>query len=180
MFYSAILPDFIKSNTVHFAVVEGDDTIQEFEGCSLKAYQGKADKPGLYTIGWGTIRYENGKSVQKNDVITQERANELLLWEVNQECVPAVNAMLQDVFNPTQGMFDALVSFRYNVGGFALETSTLYKKMKVNPHDPNIWKYDANNPVDSCQFLRWVRSNGKVWKGLIRRRMAEANLYNSK
>ena len=53
---------------------KGAELIKFFEGCKLTAYQCPAK---IWTIGYGNTQYENGKSVKKGDVITQERANEL-------------------------------------------------------------------------------------------------------
>ena len=69
----------------------------------------------------------------------------------------------------SQGQFDALVSFAYNVGLNALRNSTLIKKVNKNPSDPSIAK----------EFLKWNKVNGKALQGLTRRREAEAKLYFS-
>jgi lysozyme len=67
----------------------------------------------------------------------------------------------------TQNQFDALVSFCYNVGPSNLKSSTLLKKVNLNPNDPTI----------KNEFLKWNRGGGKVLDGLTRRRQAEADLY---
>ncbi len=63
--------------------------------------------------------------------------------------------------------FDALVSFCYNVGPANLKSSTLLKKVNINPNDPTI----------KNEFLKWTKAGGKVLKGLVTRRTAEAELY---
>ncbi len=68
-----------------------------------------------------------------------------------------------------QQQFDALVSFTYNVGTGAFSTSTLLKKVRVNPDDPTI----------RDEFMRWVYVNGEVSQGLVNRREAEADFYFS-
>ena len=55
---------------------EGIKLIKRFEGCKLKAYKCAA---GVTTIGYGNTFYENGNKVLIQDVISQERAEELLL-----------------------------------------------------------------------------------------------------
>ena len=68
----------------------------------------------------------------------------------------------------TQGQFDALVSFAYNVGSRALSTSTLLKKLNAG---------DIKGAAD--EFLRWNKSGGKVMPGLTNRRKAERALFLS-
>ena len=56
---------------------QGIDFIKSFEGCRLEAYHGAADRPGLYTIGYG----HTGK-VQKGQKITQAEADRLFSNDV--------------------------------------------------------------------------------------------------
>jgi len=51
------------------------ELVKEFEGCKLKAYKCPA---GIWTIGYGNTQYENGKAVKEGDIITLERAEQLL------------------------------------------------------------------------------------------------------
>lgn len=144
--------------------------IKQFEGFETKAYK---DGGGVWTLGWGTTRFPNGYKVQEGDVCTPEEAQLYLEHDVKRSVIK-LNSLLWN--KPlTQNQFDALLSFEYNTGHLA--GSTLYKKASVNPNDETIYKYDIKNPVDSCEFLRWVRDNGKIVKGLINRRMQEADLY---
>ena len=69
----------------------------------------------------------------------------------------------------SQSQFDALVSFAYNLGPNSLKSSTLLKKVNANPSDPTI----------KDEFLKWTKAGGKVLKGLVLRREAEAALYFS-
>ena len=68
----------------------------------------------------------------------------------------------------TDGQFDALASFTYNLGGGALQRSTLRRKINREEH--------ADVPE---QFMRWVWAGGRKLKGLVRRREAESDLYIS-
>lgn len=154
--------------------------IKHFESCFLKSYQGKADRKGVYTIGWGTIMYPDGKRVQLGETITQEKADSLLQWEVETKA-KALRGLLRNM-KLRQSQFDALISFAYNLGVGALEKSTLLRKMRLNPNDSTIAGYSLINGMGrpaSCEFLKWVYSNSKEQKGLIRRRTAEAHLYNT-
>lgn len=62
--------------------------------------------------------------------------------------------------------FDALVSFTFNLGGGALQRSTLRRKVNREEHE------DVPR-----EFLRWVWAGGRKLRGLVRRREAEALLY---
>ena len=71
--------------------------------------------------------------------------------------------------NLRQCQWDAIVSFVFNVGIGNFRSSTLLAKIRTNPDD--------NSIMD--EFLRWVYANGKVMKGLQKRRLAEMKLYFS-
>jgi lysozyme len=68
----------------------------------------------------------------------------------------------------TQGQFDALVSFSFNVGLGNLQRSTI--RMKVN-------RGDFEGASES--FLDWTKAGGKVLKGLVNRRNDEKALFLS-
>jgi len=141
------------------------DIIKKYEGLYLNAYLCPASVP---TIGYGTIRYPDGKAVKLGEKITMKRAEELLTWEVEKIAgqIPALNV--------NQNQYDALVSFTYNLGIGNLLKSTLFKKVKANPDDPTI----------KDEFMKWtkarVKGELKTLKGLVRRRIDEYNLYGQK
>ncbi|HEX5149925.1 MAG TPA: N-acetylmuramoyl-L-alanine amidase [Parafilimonas sp.] len=142
------------------------DFIKKWEGLRLRAYQ---DSAGIWTIGYGTISYEDGTPVRQDDVITKERAELLLQKEVKEKSI-GVNAAVSTI-EINQNQYDALVSFAYNVGIGGLKGSTLLKRVKANPSDPAI--RDA--------FMLWdkARVDGQlvVVPGLVNRRKEEADLY---
>lgn len=152
------------------------ELIKKFEGYYQHAYK---DVVGVNTIGWGSVSYPDGRKVQIGDTCTVIQAEQYLQFEVAEKA-KAVATMLHD--KPfTQHQFDALVSFAYNLGIGALQHSTLLKKALVNPNDYTIAHYKtlAGYPVpESCEFLRWVRAGYKIYRGLVLRRAAEANLYS--
>lgn len=63
---------------------------------------------------------------------------------------------------------DALVSFTFNLGSGALQRSTLRRKLNRQEYR-----------LAAKEFSRWVWAGGKKLKGLIRRRQAEAELFNT-
>lgn len=140
--------------------------IQSFEGFSSKAYD---DGVGVWTIGWGTTRYENGTKVKRGDSITVERAVELFMHDLS-GFESAVRRSVKVPLN--QNQYDALVSFTYNVGIGALQGSTALRKLNSGDYQGS-----AN------ALLSWNkgRVNGKLveLKGLTRRRNAERDLFLS-
>lgn len=139
------------------------DLIKEFEGLSLKPYLCPAKIP---TIGYGSTRYADGTAVKLTDkAITKEKAEKLLLDTLE----PFEKTINKNVYAPiTQNMFDALVTFAYNVGSGNFAKSTLLKKLN---------KADYHGAAD--EFLRWDKAGGKVLAGLTRRRKAERELFLS-
>ena len=98
--------------------------------------------------------------------ITMQEAEDLLLHEMN-EYEGYINDMVKVELN--QNQFDALVSWTFNLGGGNLNSSTMLKVL-------NDRKYDE---VPS-QIKRWNKAAGQVKQGLIRRREAEALLFEGK
>jgi len=139
----------------------GRDLIKQFEGCKLKAYKCPA---GLWTISWGLTFYPDGTKVKEGDVITQQQAEEYFDAVVD-DFAKQVDVLVKS--NVTANNFSAIVSFAYNVGIGNLKKSTLLKKVNANPKDATI----------PAEFRKWVRANNVVLKGLVRRREAEAKLY---
>lgn len=143
---------------------KGIAIIKKYEGFSAKPYLCPA---GIPTIGYGNTYYPDGHTIKLTDApITEAKATEILMGILN-KYEGAVNRYAQKPIN--QNQFDALVSFTYNVGMENLRTSTLMKKLNINPSDPTI----------KDEFLKWTRSNGVVLAGLKKRRAEEAQLYFS-
>ena len=143
----------------------GIHLIKRFEGLELRAYPdpGTGGKP--WTIGIGTTVYPSGQAVKAGDVITEAQAEEYLRHDLAR-FEAAVNKLTGGVV--TQGQFDALVSWFYNVGTDAARHSTLLRL-----HNEGEYAAAAN------QFAKWVLAGGKKLTGLVRRRAAEAQLYRA-
>ncbi|AJB70083.1 lysozyme [Enterobacter asburiae] len=141
---------------------KGIALIKQFEGCKLTAYQ---DSVGVWTIGYGWTQPVDGKPIRAGMTIKQETAERLLktgLVSYESDVSRLVKVGL------TQGQFDALVSFTYNLGARSLSTSTLLRKLNSG---------DYAGAAD--EFLRWNKAGGKVLNGLTRRREAELALFLS-
>jgi len=137
---------------------EGLSLIKKFEGCELKAYRCAAN---VLTIGYGTT-----KGVTEDMEITKEEAESILKEEMH-EYEGYVNDMVKVPLK--QNQFDAMVSWVFNLGSTNLSSSTLLKKLNNSEYDE----------VPS-QIKRWNKAGGKVLDGLIRRREAEALLFEGK
>uniref|UniRef100_UPI00300A9510 lysozyme n=1 Tax=Acinetobacter ursingii TaxID=108980 RepID=UPI00300A9510 len=139
----------------------GLNLIKQFEGLKLNAYD---DGVGVWTIGYGTIKYPNGVRVKHGDKITQAQADQYIANDVA-TFERAVNMLVNVPLN--QNQFDALVSFTYNLGATNLSASTLLKKLNSK---------DYNGAAG--EFQKWNKAGGKVMTGLVRRRKAEMELFN--
>ena len=86
--------------------------IKQFEGCKLKPYLDSVKVP---TIGYGTIEYPNGRKVTMQDEpITQEQADEYLLYHLNKYELPD---FLQHItVDLTQKQLDSIACLCYNIG----------------------------------------------------------------
>lgn len=137
----------------------GVNLIKSFEGCKLEVYKCPA---GIWTIGYG----HTGPDVTSGLSIDEQEA-ESLLYDDLAQFENGVNKLTCEL-DITQGMFDALVCFAYNVGLDALARSTLLKLLK------------QNKVLEASEhFKRWNKAGGQELAGLTRRRNAEAELFLS-
>lgn len=137
---------------------KGIDLIKEFEGCKLLAYLCPA---GVWTIGVG---HTNG--VKKGMSITQTQAEQFL-----KEDVATAERILNTMhINFTQGQFDALCSWIFNLGGGNFVSSTMCKYIQAGRKDIEI----------TDQMVKWVNAGGKPLLGLKKRRCKEANMFLGK
>lgn len=131
------------------------EKLKEFEGYRPTSYQ---DSAGVWTIGYG-----HTQGVKKGQKITKAQAESLLRGDLL-KAEKYVNGLK---LNLTQGQFDALVDFAYNLGTRNLGTSTLLGKIRMKASDEEI----------QAQFRRWVYAGGKVLPGLVKRREWEAQRW---
>ena len=140
----------------------GYEVIKSFEGVKNKAYK---DSVGIWTVGIGFITVDGAK-VNESTTLTNDQIKEQFFKQIT-KYENAVNNNVKSTLN--QNQFDALVSFTFNLGEGSLKSSTLLKKVNVNPADATI----AN------EFAKWDKAGGKQIAGLTKRRAAEAKLYLS-
>ncbi|MBQ2368394.1 MAG: lysozyme [Bacteroidaceae bacterium] len=143
----------------------GVDMIIAFEGMELNAYKCPA---GVWTIGVGHTGEVDGIPVKRGMLITQAQAKSLLREDLSK----AERYINRQSFAErlTQGMFDALVSFIFNVGTGAFQTSTMRKCLCTGDFEGAV-----------AQFGRWIFGtvNGKKEKlaGLVARREREKEWF---
>jgi lysozyme len=102
----------------------GAQLIQSFEGLKLTAYR---DTAGVWTIGYGSTRYHDGKAVKPGDKLANEAQAAAVFNNTLGQYEDAVNNYVSVPLS--QNQFDALVSFTYNEGTGALKGSTLLKNL---------------------------------------------------
>jgi len=143
---------------------KGLQLIKQFEGFRAKPYKCPA---GVPTIGYGATYYPDGRRVTMADKPVSEADATTMLRAMLSSYEAGVDRYVQVPL--TQGQFDALVSFAYNLGLSALKGSTLLRVLN-----------DKNYAGAAAQFARWNKAGGKVLPGLTRRREAERLLFTGK
>lgn len=145
----------------------GIAVIKNFEGLRLNAYR---DIAGVWTIGYGSTRYHDGKAIKPGDKLTTEMQADALFKVTLANFISSVSGLVKVVL--TQNQFDALVSFTYNVGVGGFQKSTLLKKLNAG---------DYKGAAD--QFLVWNKITDPetrqkvVFSTLKKRREQERALF---
>lgn len=140
---------------------EGLELLKKHEGIRKEIY---LDPIGLPTGGVGHLL--KGDEIQKFPVgtpLSDEQVDEWLRQDVR-EAEEAVAELVK--VDLTQGQFDALTSFVFNVGSGNFKKSQLLRLINAGQYD-----------LASGQFSRWVFAGGQRFRGLERRREDERNLF---
>ncbi|MDX7998067.1 lysozyme [Xenorhabdus sp. Reich] len=136
----------------------GINKIKSYEGLRLKAYPDPATGAEPWTIGYGHTR-----GVKSGQVITAQQAEAFL----HQDLIPIYDAIQRLVKVPlTQGQFDALCSFIFNLGIGNFMHSTLLKKLNLR-----------NYKGAAGEFLKWDRADGRELPDLRLRRESEQQTF---
>lgn len=133
------------------------ELIKKYEGFSSQAYKCPA---GIWTVGWG----HTGRDINKDTILTREEA-ELMLKKDVANLQEQILFLLDD--KPTTNELDALTSLCYNVGLGAFKKSRLLKRINLK----------ENGELIAKEWIEFNKVNGKVVKGLLRRRAEEICLY---
>jgi GH24 family phage-related lysozyme (muramidase) len=134
--------------------------IKEFEGFRSKAYVCPA---GVLTIGYGHTSAAGDPAVVRGMEITNGVAHEILRSDLERFERGVTSLVKVDL---DQNQFDVLVSFAFNCGLGNLKKSTLLKRVNA--------KRFEDVPAE---LMKWTRGGGKVLPGLVRRRRAEAEMW---
>ena len=144
---------------------DGVALIKRFEGCARLRPDGRYEAypdPGTggapWTIGWGAT----GPGIGPGTIWTQAECDARLEADLARYARDVEEAL--GGAPTSQQQFDALVSFHYNTGAIARATLTR--------------RHIAGDFAGAkAEFARWNRAGGRVLRGLVRRREAEAALY---
>lgn len=138
---------------------QGRDNIANFEGVRYAAY---SDIGGNLTIGIGHLIHP-GDGLNAQSVLTDTQVMTLF----GNDLANAENTVKTYVTVPlSQGQFDALVDFVFNVGVGAFASSSLLKLINARYYD-----------VAADEFKKWIYAGKQILPGLVTRREADANLW---
>jgi lysozyme len=132
--------------------------VKSFEGLRVCKYK---DPVGIWTICYGHVI----KDPQNWNCVTEARCEEILKSDLGR-FETCVNSNVKVPINSNQ--FSALVSFSFNVGCGALQGSTLLRLLNQRQY---------NNVC--TELKKWIYAGGRILPGLVRRRNAECDLFNS-
>lgn len=130
--------------------------LKRVEGLRLETYR---DQRGKYTIGYG----HTGKHAKPGNKISKLKAESILKNDLRRFELTVNRHVRVEL---TQGQYDALVLFCYNVGSYGFRSSTLVRRLN---------KGDYNSVPGEME--KWVYVGGRRSHGLYRRRQVEKKLW---
>jgi len=133
------------------------DFIEKWEGNVLRAYR---DVVGVWTIGVGIT---DPRYAFEGNVITKEESARLAQEYILKD-IQACNRLVRVPTTPDQQT--AILSFCFNLGISNFQRSTLLRKLN-----------DGDYMGAYAEFPRWNQAGGRVLRGLVNRRKAEADLF---
>ena len=148
----------------------GIDLMHQFEGCEMKRPDGRVQAylcpANVWTIGWGSTGKDpfNGGVIRDGTIWTQEQCDLRF-----QSHLAQFEEGVRDAIGnapTTQAQFDAMCSLCYNIGVAAFRRSTVLRRHNAGDYDGA-----------AAAFAMWNKGGGRVLRGLVRRRAAEAKLY---
>ena len=154
-------PAPVQAPSVPDAVAIAGALCRRFEGFYSAPYLCPA---GVPTIGYGATHYLDGRPVRLTDPpISREAAERLLQRMIERTYLPAVLRLCPAVADPAR--LAALIDFTFNLGAGQLAGSTLRKRVNAEHWD-----------AVPAELRKWVKGGGRVLRGLVIRREAEAAL----
>jgi len=129
----------------------GIQLTENSEGCRLTPYK---DGAGVWSNGWG-----NTFNVHPDVTITMDQA----IADLKTNLASAEATVKNDVkVELTQGEYNSLVDFVFNLGSGNFAGSTLLKKINAGDY-----------AGAALEFPKWDHCAGEVSQGLLNRRLAE-------
>ena len=160
----------VETPTNNNVSLVGVELIKEFEGCHLYAYPDPLTGKEPITIGWGSTKDFNGQPFRLGKRITQEYADKLLIFDIEQRFLPSLQKIpYWNEMNDNQR--GALLSFAYNLG------ARFYGSSNFNTITRVLKNKEWDKVSDALYLYRNPGTN--VEKGLARRRTAEGKLWSS-
>lgn len=144
---------------------KGLNLIKEFEGCFLKAYKCPAN---VLTIGYGHTDMAGLPKVHPGMTITAQEAHDILVNDMIKYENGVKDALGDAINHLNENQFSACVSLCFNIGIAGFKRSSVARYIKANRLD-----------VAATKFKLWNKGGGRVLRGLVRRRAAEAKLFLS-
>ena len=138
----------------------GFKLIREFEGLRLKTY---TDSGGVLSVGYGHTSAAGPPEVKRGMTITREEAERIFATDLL-KFEAAVRTAITRPMNANQ--FAACISLAYNIGPTAFARSSVARR------------FNAGDTEGAAKALHlWIKDDGRVLPGLVRRRAAEARLF---
>ena len=139
------------------------DLGEEFEGFRSEPYQ---DSGGVWTIGFGSTRDGDSRPVTASTPpVTMDEAQALAKRDLTWAAREVTNDVTVQL---TDNQVAAIEDLIYNIGSGNFRSSTLLRKLNAGDFDGA-----------AAEFDKWDHAAGQVLAGLLRRRQAETDLFQS-
>ena len=141
--------------------------VKRIEGFYANPYDDNGSQPGgTWTIGYGTIVDANGRPVSPNTPAVNESQAEDLLRRDMEGAARDVALRVKVPLSTAEAA--ALISWTYNLGAGSLSASTMLRRLNAN-----------DKAAVPSEMRKWINQEGKPLLGLLRRRWAEAAIFQA-
>jgi len=152
-----------KVGAAALALVLGFIATQEGDGPVKATPSGAVHVAYVDAVGIPTICHGHTADVKLGDTASPEQCKQWALEDLKTADTAVSRLVTVDI---TDMQRVALWSFIYNVGSGNFASSTMLKLINTGKHC-----------AAAKQFLRWDKAKGKVLRGLIKRRIAERDIF---